>query len=244
MKKSQAGFSILELAIVLTVIALIVSSSLAVAAARMSAAKVESTLIRTQTLIEIIDSYVKTFGQLPCPADPSARPEDANFGVGSSDGAGECTATSLVGQDDYAIGSVPTATLGLMGSSGVDGWNRRFTYVVDKRLTSRDNYLGVWDNSVNPPAVVVPAIGNGSLIVRSATGGTVITNQAIYVLISHGSNGHGSWRAKGGGARLEADPVPGADEIENMDDDGEFVEKLGGEGFDDIVRYRLKWHIQ
>ena len=95
MKKTESGFSILELAIVLTVISLIVSASLAVGAARLSAAKVENTLIKTATLMELLDAYVKSFGHLPCPADPSARPEDANFGVGTTDNAGNCTATGL-----------------------------------------------------------------------------------------------------------------------------------------------------
>lgn len=234
MKKYQAGFSILELAIVLTVISLIVSASLAVAASRISAARVENTLTKTATLMELLNAYVKSFGHFPCPADPSARPEDANFGVGANDGVGNCTATSLLGQDNYVIGTVPTSTLGLMGSSGVDGWNRRFTYVIDRRFTFPAGYA-----ATNPDAD-----GDTYLTVLNAAGGAVNTNKAIMVLISHGANGHGSWRAKGGGARLEADPIPQADELENANDDGVFVARTGGEQFDDMVQYRLKWQIQ
>lgn len=233
MKKSEAGFSIIELAIVLTVISLIVSSSLAVASARISAAKVENTLDKTATLVELLDAYVKFFGHLPCPADPSARPLDANYGVGASDGAGNCTATGLQGNDNYRIGSVPTATLGLMGSSGEDGWKRRMTYVVDQRMTYPAGY-----------ATTPEADGNTYLsIISSTQGGNLLTNKAIMILISHGTNGHGAWRAKGGGARLEADPIPGADELENVNDDGVFVAKSGGSDFDDMVYYRMKWQI-
>lgn len=243
MKNSRAGFSILELAIVLTVIALIVSSSLAVAASRISAAKVESTIDKTQTLMELTDAYVRNFSRLPCPANPRAKPSDADFGIGYDDGAGNCTAANIIISGNAAIGAVPTSTLGLSPSSSTDGWNRRFTYAVDQRLSNATNYLGVAANPAAIPPVAAVAPMDGSLAVFNAAGGAQITNQAVFVLISHGSNGHGSWRAKGGSVRLEADPIPGADELENTDDDSTFVQQLGSPTFDDFVQYRLRWQL-
>ncbi len=244
MKNSRAGFSILELAIVLTVIALIVSSSLAVAASRIGAAKVESTIGKSADLMEMMDAYVMQYKRLPCPANPHARPADADFGVGSDDGAGTCTAANIIISDNAAIGAVPTATLGLSPSSAVDGWNRRFTYAMDQRLSNSTNYLGVAEDLAAVPPVAGVAPMEGSLVINNAASdGAEITNQSAFVLISHGSNGHGSWRAKGGSTKLQADETPSAHELANADDDATFVQQLGSPTFDDFVQYRLRWQF-
>lgn len=262
MKKSQAGFSILELAIVLTVIALIVSSSLAVAAMRIAAAKVENTNNTSEVLMEILASYVKNFDQLPCPANPKAKPTDPDFGVGSVDNKGtlnvtdddECNATNILVSGDVRIGAVPTTTLGLSYSSAVDGWNRRFTYAVDQRLTNRDNYVGRVNNNV----VEVQPVPAGSIVIRSSAGGADQHNDAVMVLLSHGSNGHGAWSGKGGAARprVAADPPLNEDEVANINPDDSlqgdlgnlandviFVQKPGSDAFDDMVQYKLKWQL-
>ena len=262
MKRTEAGFSILELAIVLTVIALIVSSSLAVAATRIAAAKVENTLNKSDVLMEVIAAYVRTFRHLPCPANPRAKTTDADFGVASMNDNGTpetvddvCNATNILSSGSVFIGSVPTATLGLPYSAGIDGWNRRLTYVVDQNLTNATNYAG----DPNAVPVIPPAVTAGSIIVRSSMGGSEITNQAVLVIISHGSNGHGAWSGKGGTARerVEADPPLNSDELANINpdpahaqaglgsltDDVIFVQKPGDTTFDDMVQYKLKWHL-
>jgi type II secretory pathway pseudopilin PulG len=251
MKNSRAGFSILELAIVLTVIALIVSSSLAVAASRIGAAKVESTIDKGADLMDMIDAYVTQYKRLPCPANPHAKPSDDDFGIGSDDLAGNCTAANIIISGNAAIGAVPTATLRLSPSSGTDGWNRRFTYAVDQRLSSSVNYFGVAANpTAIPPVACFAAINNGSLVINNAApSGALISNQAAFVLISHGSNGHGAWSAKAKTAsdvlipRLQADETPSDHELANADDDATFVQQLGSPTFDDFVQYREAWQF-
>ena len=242
----RSGFSILELAVVLTVISLIVGSSLAVGATRMQAAKVQDTEAKMKAIMDTLDAFVQTYGYVPCPADPIVPITDATFGRAN------CTiaAAHLLGGGNTRIGVVPTAALNLAPSVMMDGWSRRITYAMDVRLNTADNY------AANDPLI----IGDPWLQLLSDTPGSAqntITSQAVVVLVSHGPNGHGAWKAKGGTtqalALLTADPTPtDTSEIQNCNITGTchpgstfnvFVQKFRTESFDDIVYYRMKWQF-
>lgn len=228
----QAGFSILELSVVLTVISLVIGSALAIGAARMQAAKVQDTETKLEAILDTIDLFVQEYGFIPCPANPQAGTTDADFGAGTVDGAGDCTAANLLSADDIRIGVVPTATLRMAPAVMMDGWGRRITYIMDTRLNTAAKY-----------AATDPDAAPDAFLTIQSTSGTDVTNKAVMVLLSHGPDGHMAWRAKGGPTRLEADPVPTGDAEENANDDAVFIQKLRDETFDDMVQYRMKWQF-
>lgn len=242
MKKSSplsCGFTILELSVVVAVIALIAGTALAVGATRIQAAKIEDTNDKMDALLDVIDNFVKTYGYLPCPADPSASPTDdaGLFGVGLQDvDTSACVASNLRVNGNTVIGVVPTATLNVAPSLMMDGWNRRITYAVDQRFTNATTYA-----STDPDT---DATGGFMTIYSSTSPAVVVTDKAVMVLISHGANGHGAWRAAGGAA-LDKDSTD-VDEQENANletVDSAFVQKFLTETYDDITYYRMKWQF-
>lgn len=230
----KAGFTILELSVVLTVIALIAGSALAVGASRIQAAKIEDTQVKMSAILETLDNFVKNYGYLPCPANPTALTTDNDFGDGRVTN-GACSASNILSSGTTMIGVVPTVTLGLAPSVGLDGWNRRITYVIDERLAAT---LG-W-NTINPDNT----IGWITILSAKAPQLTTVTDKAVMLLISHGQNGHGAWRAKGGSPLNKN--LNDAEENENINIgavDSTFVQKFLTEDFDDVVYYRLKWQF-
>ena len=259
---SRAGFSILELSVVLTVIALIIGSALAVGATRIQAAKIQDTETKMKAISDVLDSFVQNYGYIPCPANPQALITDADFGDGVVDGSGNCTALNLLGSGtNYRIGVVPTKTLKLAPSVMMDGWNRRITYVMDTRLsnatkyaasnpdslTDRTNHGGAGD-PLNPDFLVVLSAYPRVLPAETTT----VTNKAVVLFLSYGSDGHGAWKAKGGATKIVADPDPTTigvlqDQNDNKENstiiDNVFVQKFRTETFDDVIYYRMQWQF-
>ena len=235
---SRAGFTILELSVVLAVVSLIVGSALAIGATRIQAAKIQDTETKMKAIVDMIDSFVQTYGFIPCPANPQALLTASDFGDGSVDGSGNCTAANLGGTGTTRIGVVPTRTLGLAPSVMMDGWNRRITYAMDTRFNTGAKYA-----PSTPPGTPVTLPTPPYLTINMNN--TLVTNQAVVVLVSYGADGHGAWKAKGGAATVVADPVPtDADELENANNaNSTFVQKFRTETFDDIVYYRVQWQF-
>ena len=232
---SRSGFSILELAVVLTVISLIVGSALAVGATRIQAAKIQETEAKMKAISDILDSFVQTYGYIPCPADPIALTTAPEFGVSN------CASPNVVSSGTARIGVVPTVTLGLAPAVMMDGWNRRITYAMDTRLSDKNGY-----NTGD----VTGATTYLTIYSTKTPVPYLVTKNAVVVFVSYGPDGHGAWKAKGGAGTVQADPAPGdADSLENCNgqpgclSDSSFVQKFRTEIFDDIVYYRLQWQL-
>ena len=70
----------------------------------------------------------------------------------------------------------------------LDGWDRKFSYVVDGTNICTTDACTAKQYSNN----------EGKLIVQTTSkGGTNETEDAVYVLISHGANGYGSYLPSG-----------------------------------------------
>ncbi len=266
-KKDRNAFTILELSIVIAILALIVGTSLSFIAARTGAVKRQATSDRMDKVIKSVESFVRSRGYLPCPADPTIAESDASFGLalGSSssttDGtAGACTAGNLLVSSDSTVvaGMVPVITLGLNPDYSVDGWNRRFTYVADQRFSRYGYYIDACSSASD-----VCTNKSGAIAVYDDAGGNLIADPsdisgsnygAIVLLMSHGQNGYKAWKSQGGSTRLKFDvSPPDNSELENAhleaDDDtgeaydSEFVKKKLTNAYDDIVIFRRKKEI-
>jgi prepilin-type N-terminal cleavage/methylation domain-containing protein len=246
---SRAGFTILELSVVLAVISLIVGSALAIGATRIQAAKIQDTETKMKAIVDMLDSFVQTYGYVPCPADPQALTTDSTFGDGSLDPATNNTCRTdrhLLPSGLTRIGVVPTATLGLAPSVMMDGWNRRITYAVDTRFIfagtpgTPGGYVEPTPNATTDDFLVI--LSASPRVVPQQT--TTVTNKAVFVLISYGADGHGAWRAKGGATTIAADPVPtDVNQLQNTNNDNVFVQRFRTETFDDVVYYRMQWQF-
>ncbi|MFO0390202.1 MAG: prepilin-type N-terminal cleavage/methylation domain-containing protein [Alphaproteobacteria bacterium] len=189
------GFTLIELSVVLLVLSLMLGGILTIVT---QTARIEK---RNQlnAKIERIKTAMMDFRlgnkRLPCPGDSTLITSYSNFGR-EGDSPGDCAGGALAstfadaGANVYG-GSVPVRTLGLTDDDAYDPWGNLFLYAVDKRIT---------DTTANNPFSAYPTTHSsiGNITVRDAdAGGEVITSRALYVLVSHGQNGHGAYMRSG-----------------------------------------------
>ncbi len=193
-QKSQ-GFTLIEMAVVLAIIAVVMGSMLTLGSVKQEAGRAELTKARMEAIQEALILFVNLGGALPCPAVSDAPPGDAAFGIADDCTAGSPSDASIesvgAGVDTVWIGTVPTRTLNLPDSAMFDGWNRRITYAVVKNLatdqTAYDSYT-----TASTTGVIRIVDKNNNQIPTANT-----LNVIAYALISHGADGKGAYSDSG-----------------------------------------------
>jgi prepilin-type N-terminal cleavage/methylation domain-containing protein len=233
----RAGFTLLELSVVLVIASLLISGLLSITMQDARRAKQAALKAKMDTIETAIVNFAKTNNRLPCPADGFAYLTHANFGLEAL-AAGSCvgsasydangvraaaTAPGTLAADFYnqsvstytVGGAVPVRTLGLADSFMFDPWGNRFSYFVDKRMTA------------SVPAAFITYLASdatiGSMTVMDGSGypaktnGNAITTKAVLVIISHGPNGFGAFQAgvAGSSALRKPSSSTNADEQQN-----------------------------
>ena len=238
------GFTLVELAVVLVILALVAGSLIGISSGMMNVQRGQATREKLKAIDAALVSFVAVNKRLPCPADGKLSTGIEVFGTQDN----PCT--------NQTDGVVPWAALGLSASDIEDGWGTRITYRIDPYL-ARNNALdmslcdpagtqsNVAQSDGNTPSrktctaatpcsattfssCVTPSeflAGKGLEIRdRVGVGGTVLmdpasvpSSGAAYVLISHGENQSGGYG--GGPTVFEAtNGVEGTDEAQNRAD--------------------------
>lgn len=254
--KHLRGFSIIELSVVLAVIALVAGSALAVGASRIEASRIQTTQERMEFIMKAMEQYVREFNNLPCPADITLAPTHGDFGAGT--GTNDTTSGLFCEAENYEVlpptgtapaglvvaGGVPTATLKIAPVLALDGWNRRFMYVVTQGLT-----YGTFDDGTGNLTGFGVDTTDGMIEIRLSDGGPAVTTEAAVLLISYGTDGYGATGGKGGALtipetnadidqRENAEPAAPAGPFDEI-----FVQKFRTQTFDDMVSFRMKWQF-
>lgn len=153
---SQNGFSLVQMSITLTVITVMTAAVLPGGEMNFNA-QTDLTMKRMVAIEHAIRGYrTANGGRLPCPASGALNITDNNFGreIGSLQTIASAALSNLCVGADYtpdnataslatlAAGMVPVRTLNLPEEYALDGYGRRFTYVVDKRATQGSDLLG------------------------------------------------------------------------------------------------------
>lgn len=197
---TQRGFSLIEMAIVMTIVGLLMAAMIPTVTSQIEQQKRIETRKQLDETISALLGYAVTNGKLPCPANPTIA--TGNIGAGISNGSGSCTNNP---------GVLPWVTLGI---SETDAWGRRFTYSVTSGYTSTFTLSATGDRSV-----------------LSTLGGANIASAVPAVIISHGTNGYGSYTPDGA-------QIAGAsgDENENANNDTTYVShEFSQNSFDDML---------
>ena len=126
----QAGFSLLEIAIVLGILGLLFALFTGMSANLISQQKREQTRTRLANIDTALTLFVSQYKRLPCPAD-GRLPSD-NPGAGQENPAPPPTTNCGANKQQYGV--VPWRALGLSASDIEDGWGGRFTYRVGPDL--------------------------------------------------------------------------------------------------------------
>lgn len=209
--RQDRGFSLVELAVVLIIVALLTGGLLLGVTAQRNAAEVVDARARLDAIREALLGYAMANGRLPCPA------------LGNLPSGNPAAGVAPLPPCDNALqhGVIPWVTLGV---PEVDPWGQRYTYYANSAFTG---------------ALAVGALAsftmatNGNANVKESTGTAAnIAADLPAVVVSHGSRGNGGWRPDG-------TQVPGAtgDEQENANGNLTFVSRTIGDSFDDLLTW-------
>lgn len=231
----QSGFSLVELAIVLVIVALLSGGLMMTLSAQQEGMATAETQRRLQEAQEALLGYVAANGRLPCPAAPGTTGNESPLG------GGPCT--------HPRTGFLPAITLGLTPTNPngylLDGWNNPIRYAVTTYshatfcpngcFTTANGIRNTWNGSVGA-LVLAPDlqicntatnIQNPGPLTASCAAGTELATNAVSAIFSRGQNG-------------AIAPVS-SDEQANGDDDRLLVSHLpspaGANEFDDLVTW-------
>ena len=255
MRRTTSGFTLTELAVVLTIVALLLSSVMYTLSAQTEQRNRTDALRRLENARELLLSFAIVNGRLPCPAwstgptDPGTY-GDESFSSGSAASGGGTCSNYLNGYlPARAIGFGPTDSVGF----ALDPWGNRIRYALAETASNPTGGSGctgpaspAYSSKANlksngivcaPNTIVicdaaeninpVPPVSCGTP--SSSSHARPVTNVRTVVAVVHsiGKNG--------------AVTTPGSDEAQNINGNGVFVwheprpnGAAGGE-FDDLL---------
>lgn len=190
-----AGFTLIEVAILLVIIGLTVSGAISVVGPVRAAGKDNQTSLRMDLIQKALQVYVIRNGCLPCPANGGLDPATASAGR-SNDGTFYVTACAA-GACATANAVVPWRTLGLSDNEALDAWGNRIRYVASPALALVTGMVRTSASSFPTGSIRVEATSSGNVRVSDGTvdgaDDTVTTEitgaifgQMAYVLVSSG----------------------------------------------------------
>ena len=242
-RRKCAGFTLIEIAMVLLIVGLIMGMVLQFGGGIRDARKRQAVVTQLATLDAALASFVAVNKRLPCPANGALANAAAGAGAEMRSAAGTCNPAN------QANGVVPWVTLGLTGADALDPWNGRITYRVDPQLAGATPRPLLMNMSNCDPSATgaadpatgackagpAPCVGSVDCTTPSAflankgidvwdgqNGATGFANRqnnaasgsgAAYVLISHGPSGAGAYNSVG---NLQPGMIVlGLDEVQN-----------------------------
>lgn len=210
------GFSLVEMAMVLLVVGLLAALFLPATNTMMDNNRRKETRTKLEVLETAITRFVMTNRRLPCPADGSLAPGDANQGLEQA----TCAVT--------VNGVLPWKTLAITQSDAVDAWGNLVTYRVWGAVNSLTQAGGMDMSTLNPAtagAVSGWLVPRGFRVCNSAP--TCLVNNELsnkadgngvaYFLISHGGNKIGGYTPNGVLVDTATGYGPGTRETHNGD---------------------------
>lgn len=217
-RPKQAGFSLLELSIIIAITGIMMAGLLSLYKSKIEQQRLERMNDNRHAIQKALVDYITddalitddyTGQRYPCPADPALAPGQAGFGaesVSSPDGGcletGDIKKVTVAGMDIF-IGALPVITIGLGSDVSYDVHKNQYTYAVSGNLA-------MLKTMVNTDAT-------GAIQIIAENGDTII-NGAQFAVISHGQDGKGAYTLSG----VRLDCTSGAKDTENCDDDGVF----------------------
>ena len=222
--RSSSGFSLIELAVVLVVVALLLGSILVPLGTQVEQRQYTETERQLEQIKEALIGFALSNGYLPCPAKTTTD--------GTEDRISGGTTCTLVSGNPKRIGFLPWVTLGVRP---VDSWGNLYRYSVSANYT----------NSASLSLFTLTSARDILIQTRNAAGTPTNlsnVNEIPVMVLSHGKNGFGATSDTGIAKATPAAWSNALDEFDNANDSTTFwsrtrTDSTGAAGgvFDDIV---------
>jgi prepilin-type N-terminal cleavage/methylation domain-containing protein len=204
----QTGFTLVELAIVLIIVALLSTGLIFGLSAQRDNAERADAQRQLESIREALLGFAISNGRLPCPALSTLANTDTNAGVEN------CASQ---------YGVIPWVSLGIRET---DAWSNRFTYFASDKFTGA---LAAGNLASFTLATGILPDNDRTATIKDANG-INIALEIPAVIVSHGSKAAGAYQPTG---NKLADGS--GDEAENSDADLSFVSRLPNDSYDDLV---------
>lgn len=210
LNRSGQGFSLLELSALIVVVAMAMSTILAVSQGTTERKAQTNAVDRRAEIVAAINDYLDRNGRYPCVAGYTDAPSTSTFGKEILTDCTSDTATPLgtsrietaPGSGVFIrVGAVPTFDLLLPDRYMNDGFGNRYTYMVMEGLTNSLTYSAT----------------NAAITVLDGDGAS-LTTTAAYAVLSHGKDGKGAYRFESGNLKVACGATTNLD-VENCDGD-------------------------
>ncbi len=219
----KKAFSLLELSIAITIIAVLISAVISSSKPAIEAHQTRITHERIKEIYQAMGNYLATNKRLPCPASIRLAKSNANYGTEVACGANPTESPNGTGiwqcvwSNNIIYGMVPVTTLGLPKNMAEDGFGNKLAYVIIRGFTNSttfgtDDPLTYGYNSYTGSSFYWTSCGR--IAIHEKTGSTyrALTSlapvytaggycsdprnqEAIFVIISNGPNQYGAWPA-------------------------------------------------
>jgi type II secretory pathway pseudopilin PulG len=205
-----AGFSLVELAIVLFIVGILMLGLMSTLSSQTDQRNFDDTRRRLEQARELLLAYAIVNGRLPCPARSNSA------GAEVRNAAGECKNTSgTIVEDHYGGtlsdgtvgGLLPAVTIGFQpvdsASFAVDAWGNRIRYAVAKTITGTGcggalphfvHAMNLKANGITclPSDLIICSVTQTVAAGNACSAGTAVTNKVVVaaIVFSTGKNGN------------------------------------------------------
>lgn len=168
----SAGFSLIEMAVVLVIVGLLLAAFLTPLSAQRDLRDYGETKARLEQIREALYGYAIINGRLPCPTTTANPADNVNYGHGDA----ACLLAA-------GAGAAPWKDLGI---KEIDAWGT-------PRAAITDPWLGYWVYRVDPAFVATFSLATtatGNIDVKKANGSsqTIAAERAVAVICTTGKN--------------------------------------------------------
>lgn len=206
------GFSLLELAIVLFIVALLLGGLLVPLAFKETQSDIRETRDQLEEIRQALLGFVYLNGYFPCPDT-------------DGDGEEDRTGSDCDVSPSPPIGGLPWVTLAVREQ---DAWGNRFTYRVTGGYSDTTDGTGCTPYT---PGVSIALCSEGDINIKdSSPGGNNVATEVPAVVVSHGANFNDPTGAES--ADEEQNKIGGSDPALFIARD---YSQAPGSGFDDII---------
>lgn len=194
----RQGFTLVELAVVLTIVTILLTMAMYTLSAQTEQRDRADSQRRLEEAKELLITFAMLNGRLPCPASTTSNGDESPAGGGS------CTDGYAGFLPAKAIGFTPTDALGY----GVDAWGNRIRYAVSINSNATGNANDL--QNVNPDYTFT-TVSNATTVRGikynfNPTSSTTLAPLDLLVCSSFGSSGNTTTTAPSCGAMTDSPP--------------------------------------